>query len=452
MTRQVEKREKYGQYRTDFEKFMESANGRSWLNEIRTTGLKNFNEKGFPTALRGNEEWRFTNVGPIARNTFAYPFENSSADIGKDQLQKLGPFDDSWTTLVFVDGRFEKRLSTTNLRNNGMTVSSLGKALESDQGSIEQYLTRYVQPTRNGFTAVNTAFLKDGAVIILPENARDIPPIHVMFITSKRQDSFVTYPRLLMVVGKNSKATLVESYLTLTQNKYFTNGVSEIVVQEGAQIDHFRLMQESAQAYHVTTTQVDQHKDSVFNSTSFARGAAIARNQLHVGLDAPGATCTLKGLYLTDGSQHIDNNINIDHLKPHTRSDLSFKGILADKSKAVFSGQVIVHKDAQKAFAVQSDKNLLLSEESRINTKPSLLIYADDVQCMHGATAGAVTDEAVFYMQSRGLDLETATRYLIQGFAREVIDTITLDGFRDYMDTYFIDSLPTYAFQRKSSG
>ena len=150
-----------------------------------------------------------------------------------------------------------------------MTVSSLGKALESNQGSIEQYLTRYVEPTRNGFTAVSTAFLKDGAVIILPENTQDIPPIHVMFITSKRQNSFVTYPRLLMVIGKNSTATLVESYLSLTQNKYFTNGVSEIVVQEGAQIDHFRLMQESAQAYHVTTTQVDQHKDSVFNSTSF---------------------------------------------------------------------------------------------------------------------------------------------------------------------------------------
>ncbi|MDA1188421.1 MAG: Fe-S cluster assembly protein SufD [Chloroflexi bacterium] len=452
MTQQVEKREKYDQYLADFETFKKSANGHTWLNEIRTTGLSTFNATGFPTATRGNEEWRFTNVGPIARKAFTYPFKVSADSVTKEQLKAIAPWDDKWTTLVFVDGRFDENLSSPAIQKNGVTVSNLDAALDSEKGLIEQHLGRYVESDKNGFTAVNTAFLRDGALVKIADNTEDTPPVHLLFVSSERSEPFVAYPRSLVVVGKNSKATLMESYISLTENGYFTDGVAEIVLQDGAQVDHFRLMREAAQAYHITTTQVHQSKDSTFNSTSFARGSSIARNQIHVALDGPGAACTLKGLYLTDGSEHIDNNINIDHLKPHTNSDLFFKGILAGKSKAVFSGRVIVHKDAQKVLANQSDKNLILSENARINTKPMLLIYADDVKCAHGATAGAVSDDVIFYMLSRGLDMETATRYLIQGFAHEVIDGIPLDGFRDYMDTYFVESLPAYTFQMKRPG
>jgi Fe-S cluster assembly protein SufD len=306
-----------------------------------------------------------------------------------------------------------------------------------------------VDTAKNGFAAVNTAFVLDGAIVALPDGATDLPPVHLMFVASRRPQPFVAYPRILVVAGRNSRTTILESYATATEGSYFTDGVAELALREGAQVEHYRLMREGTDAFHIGTTHVHQEKDSTFTSISFARGAAIARNQLHVALDAPGASCFVKGLYLTDGTQHIDNNINIDHLKPHTNSDLVFKGILADKSRAVFSGRVIVHKDAQKAYAMQSDKNLLLSDGARINTKPSLEIYADDVKCKHGATAGAVADEAIFYMQARGLDIETATRYLIQGFAWEIIDQIKLGGVREYLERYFVESLPTYEFRRK---
>ncbi|MBM3944919.1 MAG: Fe-S cluster assembly protein SufD [SAR202 cluster bacterium] len=441
-------RTKYDQYRSDFQTFQKSiANGHTWANDVRATGLAAFDALGFPTATRGNEEWRFTAVGPIANKLFAYPFDAPEERIDKAQLKALLPLDDTWTTLVFVDGRFDAKLSSKPHRADGVTVANLGSSLDSDRDVIQKHLGHYVEADKNGFTAVNTAFLRDGALIMLPADATDLAPVHLVFVASRRSQPFVSYPRILLVAGRNSKASVVESYVALTDDAYFTDGIAEFVLQDGAHISHYRLMRESDQAFHISTTQVHQGKDSVFDSVSFARGASIARNQLHVALDAPGASCNLKGLYLTDGSQHIDNNINIDHFKPHTNSDIVFKGILAGKSRAVFSGGVIVHKDAQKAFAVQSDKNLLLSEGARVNTKPSLIIYADDVQCKHGATAGAVADEAVFYMRSRGLDLQTATRYLIQGFAREVIDTIKLDGFRDYLDTYFMESLPAYAFK-----
>lgn len=439
---------RYDRYQADFVHFQKSlTNGAAWLNEMRQAGVESFSKLGFPTATRGNEDWRFTNVGPIANRQFAYPFEQAAVDAA--QVKALSPWDDGWVNLVFVDGRFDQGLSTPAMNRKGPYIGNLAALSAAGQAAARQHLGRHVDAAKNGFAAVNTAFVRDGAFVALPDGAADLPPVHLVFVASRRPQPSVAYPRILVVAGRNSKATLLESYVTLADGAYFTDGVAEVILQEGAQMQHYRLMREAAEAFHIGTTHVRQEKDSTFTSISFARGAAIARNQLHVALDAPGASCFIKGLYLTDGTQHIDNNINIDHLKPHTTSDLYFKGILADRSRAVFSGRVIVHKNAQKAYALQSDKNLLLSDGARINTKPSLEIYADDVQCKHGATAGAVAEEAIFYMQARGLDVETATMYLVQGFAREVIDQIKLDGFRQYLERYFIESLPKYQFRSK---
>ena len=234
-----------------------------------------------------------------------------------------------------------------------------------------------------------------------------------------------TYPRTLILVGRHSKLTVVESYVGLSQRPYFTDSVAEIVVDEGGSLEHYRYLNESPEAYHIGTTRVRLGKDSQFRSTSFARGAALARNDLQVVLDAPGGSCDLNGLYLTSGRQHIDNHIDIDHAKPHTSSEQYFKGVLADRSQAVFSGRVLVRPDAQKTYARQRDKNLLLSKGARVNTKPSLEIFADDVQCFHGATAGAVADEALFYMRSRGIDEDTARALLVHGFASEIIERVS---------------------------
>jgi Fe-S cluster assembly protein SufD len=202
---------------------------------------------------------------------------------------------------------------------------------------------------------------------------------------------------------------------------------------------------ESPSAFHIGATRVTLERDSSYNFTSMARGARIARNDLSVLLDAPGSSCNLKGLYFTSGSQHIDNHIDIDHAKPHSSSDQYFKGILADRSRAVFSGRVLVRKDAQKTYARQSDKNLLLSEGARINTKPSLEIYADDVQCFHGATAGSVPQDALFYMRSRGLDDETARALLVYGFASEIIDRVRLEPLRRHLERMFSAGAPAAA-------
>jgi len=249
------------------------------------------------------------------------------------------------------------------------------------------------------------------------------------------------------VADRNSRVTLVESYVSLADARFLTDAVTEIVLEDGANVDHYRLLLESNEAYHVGVSRVYQSQDSTFASASFARGAALGRNDFQVLLDAPGASCALNGLYLTTGAQHMDNFINIDHAKPNGTSRLLYKGILDGKSRAVFGGNVTVRKEAQKTDAQQTDKNLLLSLDAEVDSKPSLLIYADDVKCGHGATAGHIDDDTLFYMQSRGLDVETASQILIHAFASEIIDTVELTPLREYLDRLFMDAIPTAALQ-----
>ena len=227
----------------------------------------------------------------------------------------------------------------------------------------------------------------------------------------------------------------------LSPGVYFNNAVSEIVVEEGARVQHYKLLNESAGAFHVGATRVHQGQDSSFSSWSFARGAALARNDFHILLDAPGSFCSLNGLCTTSGKQHIDNYITIEHAKSHTTSRLSYKGVLDGNSKAVFGGTVLVRQDAQKADSQQSDKNLLLSKEAEVNSKPSLLIYADDVKCSHGATAGHIDEDSIFYMRSRGIDLATARGLAVRGFANEIIDSVPIESLRNYLGMLLLGSL-----------
>ena len=435
----------YDRYKSDFAAFQDraAASGPDWVGELRRRGMSRFVETGFPTAVRGNEEWRFSNVGPIARKTFEYPFQRAEGPVAADGLARLAPSEESWATLGFVDGRHSASLSKASGPSSGGRLSSLADAIAVDGAAIEANLGRHADvEADDGFASVNTAFFHDGAFVHVDADQGQLPVVHVIFVTAESERQIVTYPRTLVVVGANSKLTLVESYVGPSESVYFTDAVTEIVAGEGAEIEHYRYMRESPKAYHIGITRVRQERDSSVSSTSFATGAALARNDLQVSLDAPGAACSLNGLYLTAGSEHIDNHINIDHVKPHTSSAQYFKGILSGKSRAVFSGRVLIRKDAQKTAAQQSDKNLLLSRGARINTKPSLEIFADDVQATHGATAGAVADEALFYMRSRGLDTETATKLLIQGFAAEILDMVSLQPFNRHLESVITATLP----------
>lgn len=437
----------YDRYLTDFRTFERGlpAKGPKWLRQVRERALSCFSELGFPTARRGNERWKYTNVGPIADATFSYPFGAGPA-VELADIRRVAPWDDGWASIVFVNGRYSRALSAVPAALDGPRVTNLAEALRADGDVIEEHLARHATFEDDGFTALNTAFLRDGAFVRLPEGESLASPLHLVFLTTGDAEPTASYPRTLIVAGANSRLTLIESYVSLSSARYFTDAVTEIILGEGAQIEHYRLLLESADAFHVGTSRVYQGRDSTFSSVSFAKGAAIGRNDFRVLLDAPGGSCFLHGLYVTTGTQHIDNYINIDHAKPHTTSRLYYRGILDGQSRAVFAGVVLVRPGAVKADSHQEDKNLILSEEAEVDSKPSLEIYADDVKCGHGATAGTVAEDAIFYMRSRGLDPRTAAAFLIKGFASEIVDAVRVQPLRAHLGRLVWRALPGVRF------
>ena len=294
----------------------------------------------------------------------------------------------------------------------------------------------------DAFVALNTAFLSDGAYVRVPNDYEEEVFLNIVHL--RQSPDTVVYPRTLIVAGRNTRLTVFESYVGADPAKasqYFTNAVTEVAVGEGARVNHYRLLDESRGAYHVGTTRVTQARDSSYEAGSFAFGCALGRHDLSVLLDGAGAFCSLNGLYLTDNTEHMDNLVSIDHAHPHGTSRLYYKGILDGRSRAVFGGTVLVREDAQKTDAQQTDKNLILSDRAEVDSKPSLLIYADDVKCGHGATAGHIDEDTLFYMRSRGLDPETASRILIHAFASEIIDTVAHEPVREYLDRLFLDTV-----------
>ena len=402
-------------YQEDYLALAAARPGPAWLADLRAAGWERFSQIGFPTARRGNERWKYTAVAPIARVGFVYPFatrenvEAAESDFGFSPVSTVSAFD-------------------------------------QNEGEVRQHLGSLAPMDDDGFVALNTAFLRDVAVVRVPDGSE--APVAVCInhgglpdLSGENGQQYARHPRTLIMAGRNANLTVVETYTGPKGPRYFTNAVTEIVVGEGSQVEHYRLLSESSAAFHVGTTRVRQEKDSSFSSASFALGTALARNDFAVTLDGPGAFCSLNGLYYTGDGQHIDNLISIDHAQPHCTSRLNYKGILDGNSRAVFGGEVMVRRNAQKSDARQSDKNLLLSEDAEVDSKPSLMIYADDVQCAHGATAGQIDAQTLFYLRSRGLDLETASRMLVLAFASEIIDIVRPDALRGHLESLYSSSI-----------
>ena len=441
-------------YYADYRALRAASGGPDWLNGLRAAAWERFDAVGFPTARRGNEPWKYTSVAPIARGRFVHPTGSGRPQAGGDMPDGIMPFPaDAGTNLVFRDGRYLAPDGEKAAGNNGVTIAPLAAALAAEPEIVRRYLGQ-LAPEADPFVALNTAFLVDGAYVRLPEDWPEEVVLHIAYFAEGAAANgggdtgdgnggaaIVTYPRTLIVAGRNARLTLLESYIGPggdgRPGRYFTNAVTEVAVGAGAQVQHYRLLAESRDAFHVGATRVVQDADSSYVSGSFARGMALGRHDLSVLLDGTGAYCSLNGLYLTDDTQHLDNLVSIDHARPNGVSRLYYKGILDGRSKAVFGGTVLVRADAQKTDAQQTDKNLILSDRAEVDSKPSLLIYADDVKCGHGATAGHIDAEALFYMQSRGLDPQTACQLLIQAFAREIIDTVSNAAVRDYLDGRF---------------
>ena len=414
--------------------------GRTGL--LRRVAFARFAELGLPTTRQ--EEWKYTSLAPLAQIPFAPP-----AGEGKlpslEQLDHLaGPSVDGGVRLVFVDGRYRPELSSGMGGARGAFVGSLRAALAERPELVERELARHADFQHDALTALNTAFIEDGAFVQLPAGTVLPAPIHLLFVSTARGKPMLAQPRNLILLGASSQATLVESHAGLSDEVYFTNVVTEVVLGENAQLDHYKLQEESARAFHIALTQVHQGRDSRFRSHSVALGAALARNEVRALLASEGSECTLNGLYLATGKQHLDNRTLIDHQSPRCTSRELYKGVLDGQSRGVFSGRVLVRHDAQKTDASQTNKNLLLSDEALVDTKPQLEIFADDVKCAHGAAVGQLDEDALFYLQSRGIGREAAKSLLTYAFASEMVNLIPPGALRTRVHDLVTSRLPAF--------
>jgi Fe-S cluster assembly protein SufD len=405
----------------------------SWLDRLRQNAMERFAEVGFPSVKE--EEWKYTNVAAIARGNFRPATPAAKAKRSDATLKKLGSVPEADASqLVFVDGILRNDLSSLSALPPQFVAIDLAQALANDRYSeiVRAHLSRQADYVVNGFTALNTAFINHGAFVYIPKGVTVAAPIHLLFIT--QSENTVNFPRVLVVAAENSSAVVVENYLSEGEAQYLTNGVIEVVLGEGARLEHYKVQRESVEAFHVATTAVGLGRNSSYDATTITFGAKLSRHDVVVTMDHEGAECWVDGLYLVTADQHADTHSTIDHRQPNCTSHQLYKGILDGKSRAVFNGKVFVRHNAQKTDAMQTNKNLLLSNEARVDTKPQLEILADDVKCAHGAAVGQIDQEELFYLETRGIHPDLGRNLLTYGFAEEVIAKIKLDSIRNELD------------------
>jgi Fe-S cluster assembly protein SufD len=401
--------------------------GPSSVTALRERGLARFTESGYPTTKL--EDWKYTSLAPLTRQTFQLP--DAATPSGAAALAaraRLGGIE-----LVFVNGHFAPSLSSRAALPNGAVAGSLADALCTHAELVEAHLGRYALfgQADESLTALNTAFIRDGVFVYAPPGAVIETPIHCLFVSLTANGATVTHPRTLIVAGEGSRLTVVEQYVGA--GTYWTNTVTEAVVGAGAALAHYKVQREGERAYHIGVVSAEQAADSTFTSHAVTLGASLARSDVVTRLDAPGAACTFDGLYLASGAQHVDHHTTIDHREPRGTSRELYKGIMDGRSTGVFNGKVFVRPHAQQSDAQQMNKNLLLSDEAQIETKPQLEIFNDDVKCSHGATIGQLDDDNVFYLRTRGIDASAARQMLIFAFANELVAKVAVAPLREQL-------------------
>jgi Fe-S cluster assembly protein SufD len=419
----------------------ESESCVSWLARLRENAMDSFQELGFPSTR--NEEWKYTNVAPIAKAAFQPPTRGTAAanELGANELAGFSVVEAENSQLVFLNGVLRDDLSSLTALPKEVIAIDLARAIANERYSeiVRRHLAREADYVAHSFVALNTAFVSGGAFVFIPKGVVVKAPIHLLFLSEGHRTT--SFPRVLVVAEANSSATLVESYLGTDGGEYFTNAVVEIVLGEGARLEHYKVQRESVEAFHVATTVADLGPNSSYDSTAVTFGAQLSRHDINVTMDHEGAECWVDGLYLVTSAQHTDTHSVIDHRKPHCTSRQLYKGILDGKSRAVFNGKIFVRHDAQKTDAMQTNKNLLLSNEARVDTKPQLEILADDVKCAHGAAVGQIDQEELFYLETRGIHYDLARNLLTYGFAEEVIGKIKIESIRQHLDEAVLNRL-----------
>jgi len=422
-----------------FSQFEAGTTQPKWLQPVRKAGMASFADQGFPTL--NDEDWRFTNVGPIT--TLPFQLTGQAAVNGAESaaLDAAVFTHLPGNRLVFVNGFFSAKLSNLKPAGSGVRIENLAATLAKDSALVEKYLGKYAHTAKNSFAALNQALFSDGAFIFVPKGVTVAEPVQLIYLSSAKQAGEVILPRNLIIAEANSQLTVVESYLSTTSAAYFTNAVTEILAGDNARVEHIKLQDEAPAAYHIATIAGEFGRTSHVSVHSFALGAKLSRNNIRTKLAGEGLECILNGLYLTRDEQVADHHMIVEHAQPHCASHEYFNGILDDKSKGVFHGRILVQEIAQKTDAKQTNKNLLLSDDATADTKPQLEIYADDVKCTHGATIGQLNPESIFYLRSRGIDTDMARQMLIHAFAGEIIERIQCEPAREVIDKLVWDRL-----------
>ena len=403
-----------------------------WLRDLRETAFARFCAVGFPTSH--NEDWRFTNVSALARTPFRLArectVELTTSDLVAWRMK------DAIARMVFLDGHFAPGLSTWGALTEGVSVEGLSRAIASSQQIVMDHLGHYLDIDRDPFSALNTAFVEDGAYVHVSKGVVVEQPIHLLFVSTSNGDPAMTHPRNLIVVEDEGQASIVEDYVSYgAEVPALSNAVTELVVGGNSTVIHTMIEREHLHSYNFSTLRIEQARSASVTSHSLLLGGALVRNNVHPVLAGDGGECNINGLFIGDGQQHLDNYMLVEHASPHCSSRQFYNGILDGHSHGVFHGRIIVHKDAQKTDAKQTNRNLVLSDDAQIDTKPQLEIHADDVKCTHGATIGQIEENALFYLRTRGLSEIEARRLLLQAFAGECLDRINPGSVRSYAET-----------------
>jgi Fe-S cluster assembly protein SufD len=404
-----------------------------WLAPLRSRSMEQFTAHGFPTTAL--EDWHYTSLASIATTPFTVGASSSATAVAD-----LAPYmlNAEWPTIVLLNGVYSPALSSLDSLASDVTVLDLRRAMQ-EHGALLQESLGSIAATSHAMTALNTGLMQDGVLVLLRKNVVAETPIHIMHVADASASGAATFPRTVIIAERSSMGTVLESFVGLAPVPYFTNHVAEVFVHENATVTHKKIQRESMQATHISTTEVRQARDSRYVNFSIAMGARLSRTNVYTVLGGENCGATLNGLYLGSGDQHTDHQTRIEHAEPNCFSRELYKGVLDEQSRAVFNGKVYVHPIAQKTDGKQSNHTLLLSPDARIDTKPQLEIFADDVKCTHGATVGRMDEAGLFYMKSRGVPAEMARKLLTYAFAADVLETIENATVREALEQVVLD-------------
>lgn len=408
-----------------------AGNGKGWLRPLRQEAFGRFVDLGFPT--NRDEDWKFTNVFPIAQTPFN-PAQEGQANVAPADLEPFHFPGLATTRLVFVNGKYSPELSTLRALPGGVKIANIAQALTRERALLEPYLGKYVDISKEAFSALNTAFLEDGAFVHIPRGAVLREPVHLLYVAVPNGAPTVVHPRNLILIEDEGQGTVIEDHVSLWSGVYFSNGVTEIVAGQNSVASYYQIERQDRQAFHVSTLRVEQARQSSTALHSVLLGGGLVRSNIHPVLTGEGSDCLINGLFMGTGRQHLDNFMKVEHIGPHGTSRQAFNGILDEKSRGVFHGRIIVHPNAQKTDSKQTNRNLLLSADALIDTKPQLEIHADDVKCTHGATIGQFDEESIFYLRSRGIAEKEARALLLYAFAGERLLMMKVEPVRKHLE------------------